>query len=413
MTDKTSFLSYSRVDSRFALKLVKDLRAQRQYVWLDQIDIPPGTRFDREIENTLRESRVLLVILSPESVASENVQDEIAFALKNGKQIIPLMHKPCVIPYRIERLQYIDFTSDYQDGLNALSHILAKIPVDQTSVLSDRTRVAGTYPTPELPMQASVSDSKQVSRVRILFAFSIIAVVALAIYLWIKDASNKNNELVSPETSSTFDSAETKKFDTDSVSKAPGVSTAQRQLDTSDLKIPPPSDARNASSKSIVPKGDVKTEKATKRESKFLGSFPLIFTSEDPEFPITCDANGAYAVYKDHVIVTFSSIKFIYLGQDRFPNKFKEERNIEALSMFLVKRTSTSWVGSEESNTIQYKITLQPGEEVLESSKTFKIPITDVESLDGFEFNIRIYSEWAKGSHYNAFSKTLFTLPNN
>jgi len=72
------------------------------------------------------------------------------------------------------------------------------------------------------------------------------------------------------------------------------------------------------------------------------------------------------------------------------------------------------WIGIiVESNIIQFKVTLQPDEEVLAGSKTFKIPVTDVESLNGFEFNIKIYDDLAKGSHYNAFSKTLFTSPLN
>ena len=53
----TTFISYSRVNSDFAVRLAKDLKKGDYDVWLDQLDIPTGSRWDDEIEKALEELR--------------------------------------------------------------------------------------------------------------------------------------------------------------------------------------------------------------------------------------------------------------------------------------------------------------------------------------------------------------------
>ena len=76
-----SFISYARSDSEFALKLSTDLNQKGNVVWIDQVNIKPGTQWDAEIEKALNESKILLVVLSSNSIASSNVMNEIAFAI--------------------------------------------------------------------------------------------------------------------------------------------------------------------------------------------------------------------------------------------------------------------------------------------------------------------------------------------
>lgn len=47
------FLSYSRVNQQFALKLACELKSAGFSVWMDQFDIPTGKRWDDEIEKAL------------------------------------------------------------------------------------------------------------------------------------------------------------------------------------------------------------------------------------------------------------------------------------------------------------------------------------------------------------------------
>src|SRR5689334_2591696 len=96
-----AFFSYSRADGEFVLKLAKDLRAAGASVWLDQLDIKAGQHWDRAVENALSRCPALLVILSPSSVDSPNVMDEVGFAIDEKKPVIPVLHKDCKIPLRL------------------------------------------------------------------------------------------------------------------------------------------------------------------------------------------------------------------------------------------------------------------------------------------------------------------------
>ncbi len=115
-----AFFSYSRHDSEFVLKLAKDLRAAGADLWLDQLDINAGQHWDTVIAEALGRSTLLLVVLSPESVTSDNVMDEVSFALDKRKTVIPVLHKACEVPFRLRRMQYADFTAAYEKGLAAL-----------------------------------------------------------------------------------------------------------------------------------------------------------------------------------------------------------------------------------------------------------------------------------------------------
>ena len=101
--------------------LAQDLKAGGANVWLDQIELIPGLPWDNAIEEALLSAPQMLVILSPTSVKSENVRDEISYALKQGKTVIPVLYMECVIPLRLERKQHIDFRNDYARGL---AHLL-------------------------------------------------------------------------------------------------------------------------------------------------------------------------------------------------------------------------------------------------------------------------------------------------
>ena len=75
----TAFISYSREDSEFVLRMARDLKAAGANVWLDQLDIAPGQRWARALQDAITNSPRFLVILSPASVKSTNVEDEVSF----------------------------------------------------------------------------------------------------------------------------------------------------------------------------------------------------------------------------------------------------------------------------------------------------------------------------------------------
>ncbi len=62
----------------------------------------------------------MLVILSPDSVGSDNVLAEASFALDEGKGVIPVLYRECSVPFRLRPFQYVDFRVDYATGLEEL-----------------------------------------------------------------------------------------------------------------------------------------------------------------------------------------------------------------------------------------------------------------------------------------------------
>lgn len=123
--ESTAFFSYCREDSDFALRLAEDLKAVGASVWLDQLDILPGERWDRAVKDALIKSPRMLVILSPASVHSTNVMDEVSFALEEKKTVVPILYRECTIPFRLRRVQYVDFRQTYERGLQQLLRVLA------------------------------------------------------------------------------------------------------------------------------------------------------------------------------------------------------------------------------------------------------------------------------------------------
>ncbi|HEY7007090.1 MAG TPA: toll/interleukin-1 receptor domain-containing protein [Sphingomicrobium sp.] len=111
------FISYSRTDQKFALRFATDLRAREVAVWIDQLDIRPSEHWDRAIERAVRDCCGLVVILSPRSVESDNVMDEISYAIDRRKPVLPIMIERCTLPLRITRMQVIDATNDYDRAL--------------------------------------------------------------------------------------------------------------------------------------------------------------------------------------------------------------------------------------------------------------------------------------------------------
>jgi len=119
------YISYSREDKDFAVKLARDLKESGFAAWLDQLDIPPGARWDKEVEKALKDFSTFLVILTPASTSSQNVRDEIGYIIDNGKNVLPILLKQAEIPIRLRRFQYVDFTNkDYEAGFDEVVKVL-------------------------------------------------------------------------------------------------------------------------------------------------------------------------------------------------------------------------------------------------------------------------------------------------
>lgn len=139
MPIKKIFFSYSRVDaSDFTKKLAAELGQHGYDIWIDLEDIRAGREWDVEIENALKDCDCLLFFESKHSVVSKNVLDEVYYALEQGKKVIPIIIKDSKTPYRLQRLQHIDFSQDYKKGLNQLLMELNTTGINSTVVTGNK-----------------------------------------------------------------------------------------------------------------------------------------------------------------------------------------------------------------------------------------------------------------------------------
>ena len=116
----TAFVSYSREDLEFVRRLAQDLKAAGARVWMDKLDIRPGQKWAKAVAEALEKCNRLLVVLSPSSVKSANVDAEINEVLESGKEVIPIIYRDCKNPFLLKPFQYADFRADYSEALKEL-----------------------------------------------------------------------------------------------------------------------------------------------------------------------------------------------------------------------------------------------------------------------------------------------------
>lgn len=120
-------------DDEFALWLAPRLEAAGYEVFADVLSLDAGTRWRKDITNTLQTRAIkMLLCCSDETLARDNVQEEIGIGLDLAKElndpkfIIPLRRKPYKKVLGIGELQYVDFVRGWAEGLNKLLGTLAR-----------------------------------------------------------------------------------------------------------------------------------------------------------------------------------------------------------------------------------------------------------------------------------------------
>jgi len=126
------FISYKREDEAFARQIHNKLREWGHESWLDIDNISAGTipgskGWDDAVHRGMKVSQVVIGIMTPESLASENVLDEWGWALTNDRRLILLWLREVPeedIPPRYIRIKWIDFRKKRAEGFRDLEHAL-------------------------------------------------------------------------------------------------------------------------------------------------------------------------------------------------------------------------------------------------------------------------------------------------
>jgi TolB-like protein len=131
------FISYSSKDREKAKKLAGELQALGYSTWMDVSDLEPSARWSTEIVEAIEVCRILALLLSKASLASENVVKELSLAAEKKKHILPIvLEKTKLNPdfeYHLAGLQHTSI-----DNLNAIVRALEHLVASQAHVTAEK-----------------------------------------------------------------------------------------------------------------------------------------------------------------------------------------------------------------------------------------------------------------------------------
>lgn len=175
------FISYSRIDEAFARRLAAALSNAGADIWLDVEDIPAGMNWSSAIQEGLDKCDLMIVIISPESMASRNVANEWQFYLDENKPVVPVLLRKARVHFQLNRLQYVDFEAQpFETAYKQLHGELQRNGL-QLSALPGVSDTSTEIPTqPQLPEKSQQRTSILSLGVILLGAIGVIAIVLVA-----------------------------------------------------------------------------------------------------------------------------------------------------------------------------------------------------------------------------------------
>lgn len=129
------FLSYSQRDKKWASALGSGLRASGFEVRDPENDILPGENWHLQLGKALERSEAMVVLLSPDSVASKSVLSEIEYALSSSRfrgRLIPVLVRPTAdVPWILQKQHFIRASKDLD---KTVSEVAAALKESQASL---------------------------------------------------------------------------------------------------------------------------------------------------------------------------------------------------------------------------------------------------------------------------------------
>jgi hypothetical protein len=125
------FLSHSHRDEKIARVIRAELDKDGFEVWDPDTNLSPGDNWALEIGKALEDAEVMVVLLSPAALASDQVKREIEYALGEIRlkgRLVPVVIRPVKeIPWILETLKVVRIDSDPERGSRRLAQELKRI----------------------------------------------------------------------------------------------------------------------------------------------------------------------------------------------------------------------------------------------------------------------------------------------
>ncbi len=165
------FISYSTRDTQAAERTRQILTANSISCWMAPESIPAGSDYGKEIDDAIKGSRLLLLILSGNSQASEWVIKEVTYALSCGKTVIPfhIDSSDLVKPFsfqlnNVQRIEaYQDVAKSYEELVAFLHHTLEGKDDAGVKIPGESRSLAETAAEAKMGMAGAFSSAVHVS----------------------------------------------------------------------------------------------------------------------------------------------------------------------------------------------------------------------------------------------------------
>jgi hypothetical protein len=156
------FISYARKHEGFVRQLATALSDSGAEVWVDIEDIPAGMNWSRAVQEGLDACDVMLVIITPESMQSRNVENEWQYYFDENKPVIPIRLVDAKTHFQLRRLQYIDFERQSFDA--AYAHLLRELTRLGVGVqpLAEELLASSPLPLADAEDEISADDSSPI-----------------------------------------------------------------------------------------------------------------------------------------------------------------------------------------------------------------------------------------------------------
>lgn len=103
------FISHCTNDDQFVNQLRTELQLRGFETWVDHFDVPPGSHWEKVVDQALSKCHTLIVIFSQAATESLNVRVEWMEFHTKSKLIIPIKIENCVIPLLLRYHHRVDF----------------------------------------------------------------------------------------------------------------------------------------------------------------------------------------------------------------------------------------------------------------------------------------------------------------
>lgn len=124
-------ISHARPEQKLARDLATRLTKAGYEVWNADQEIIPGQNWALQLGEALEESDAMVVLLSPGSMKSEWVRNDINFALGSPNyagRLIPVIVRPTAdIPWILDALEMVDVSDVRDDSGKVANRILKQL----------------------------------------------------------------------------------------------------------------------------------------------------------------------------------------------------------------------------------------------------------------------------------------------